>query len=221
MRLKALQPTYRANPEVLRQLAHINLMAVVGPTGAGKSTVVKQTGLPFVVGDTTRSPRENEIQGRDYNFRSDPEAMLREIEQGEFVQFVVQRDTEVYGTKASSYPATGSCAMSVLASEMPKFLSLGFRSVIPIYVVPPNHSEWMHRIAAHKDKDLDARLTEAKDSLSVVLDDPQYVFIINDELASAVGQMQDIARGVIDPNNSARARASARTLYEHLQKVIR
>lgn len=221
LRLKALQSTYRANPEVLRQLSHINLLAVVGPTGAGKSTVVRQSGLPFVVGDTTRAPRENEIQGRDYNFRTDAEAMLREIERGEFVQFVVQRETEVYGTKASSYPSTGACAMSVLASEMSKFLDLGFGSVTPIYMVPPNHTEWMHRIAAHKDKDLDARLMEAKESLSVALEDPKYVYIINDDLASAVEQMKSIARGVIDPNASARAKTSAKMLFEHLEKVIR
>lgn len=221
LRLKALQATYRANPEVLKQLSHINLIAVVGPTGAGKSTVTRQSGLPYVVGDTTRPIRDGEVQGRDYNFRTDPEALLREIERGEFVQFVVQRETEVYGTKSTSFPSSGACAMSVLASEIPKFMQLGFGSVTPVYIVPPNHSEWMRRIASHRDKDLDARLMEAKESLQEALNDPQYVFILNDDVNAAVAVMRSIAQGSVDRNASARAKSSATTLFEHLQKVIR
>jgi guanylate kinase len=220
-RVRGLQDTYRANEQVQSQLSHIKLIAVVGPTGAGKSTVVRQSGLPFVVGDTTRAPREGEIQGRDYNFRSDLNNMLAEIERGEFVQFVVQRETEIYGTKASSYPASGVCAMSVLASVLPVFRKIGFASVTPVYIVPPSHTEWMHRISAHRDKDLESRLLEAKDSLAVALNDPSYVFILNDDLSSAVASLQAVARGSVDQTASAHARSSANTLYGFLQKVIR
>lgn len=220
-RLKSLQVTYRPNPDVLAQLGHINLLAIVGPTGAGKSTVVKQSGLPFVIGDTTRPPREGEVHGRDYNFRSDPLSVLEEVERGEFVQFVIQRETEMYGTKASSYPSSGVCAMSILSSALPRFRELGFGSVTPVYIVPPNNTEWMHRIAAHRDRDLEARLMEAKESLVAALNDPQYIFILNDELPRAAAVMREIAAGGIDHTASARARSSANTLYEHLQKAIK
>ncbi|MDQ3123915.1 MAG: hypothetical protein M3Q14_04515 [bacterium] len=220
-KLRDLQPGYRANPNVIAQLSHINLLTVVGPTGAGKSTIVRQSGLPFVVGDTTRPPREGEIQGRDYNFRTDLDNLSAEIERGEFVQYVVQRETEIYGTKASSYPSAGACIMSVLATALMDFKTLGFGSVRPIYVVPPNHSEWMRRISAHRDKDLEARLLEAKASLMAALNDPSYVFILNDNLDTAVGLLHSIARGSVDMNESSRARTSAATLFEHLQKVIR
>lgn len=219
--LKQKQSTYHANEAVIAQLAHIKLIAVVGPTGAGKSTVVRQSGLPFVIGDTTRAPRDGEIQGRDYNFRSDLNNLMSEIEQGEFVQYVVQRETEVYGTKASSFPASGVCAMSLIASALPMFRSLGFASVIPVYIVPPSHTEWMRRISAHKDKDLESRLLEAKESLRVALADASYVFILNDDLGSAVASLQAVARGAVDQTASARARTAAATLYEHLQRTIR
>lgn len=220
-RAAGLQAAYKANEQVLAQLKAVTLIAVVGPTGAGKSTVVRHSGLPFVIGDTTRAPREGEIQGRDYNFRTDLNNMVAEIERGEFVQFVTQRGTEIYGTKASSYPASGACAMSVLASVLPVFRSLGFASVIPVYVVPPNHSEWMRRISAHRDRDLESRLLEAKESLQVALNDPSYVFILNDDLNSAVAALQAVARGTVNQTDSARARSAAKTLYEHLQRVIR
>lgn len=220
-RVRQLQADYTANPQVIAQLSHLSLIAVVGPTGAGKSTVVRSSGLPFVIGDTTRAPREGEIQGRDYNFRTDLNNLLSEIERGEFVQFVVQRETEVYGTKASSYPASGVCAMSILASVLPVFRNLGFASVVPVYIVPPSHSEWMRRISAHRDRDLEARLLEAKDSLQAALTDPTYVFILNDDLNSAIAALQQVARGSVNQTASARARAQASTLYEYLQKVIR
>ena len=129
--LSNMQADYKPNDNVLNQLEHISLIAVVGPTGAGKSTLVRRSGLPFVIGDTTRAPRDGEIQGRDYNFRSDIGNLVQEIQDGEFVQYVVQRETEVYGTKASSYPPSGACAMSIVASALPQFRTLGFSTIIP------------------------------------------------------------------------------------------
>lgn len=219
--LTSKQSDYQANEAVMTQLAHIKLIAVVGPTGAGKSTVVKHSGLPYVIGDTTRAPREGEIQGRDYNFRTDLDNLMGEIERGEFVQYVVQRGTEVYGTKASSYPASGVCVMSLLASALQRFRQVGFASVIPVYIVPPNHTEWMKRISAHRDKDLESRLMEAKESLHAALTDSSYVFILNDDLGSAVASLQAIARGSVDQTASARARTAANNLYEMLQRTIR
>lgn len=220
-RVAELQSSYKANESVMQQLAHIKLLAVVGPTGAGKSTVVRQSGLPFVIGDTTRTPRDGEIQGRDYVFRTDLNNLLKEIENGDYVQFVVERGTEIYGTRVSSYPSNGSCTMSVMAAELPKMRKLGFASVVPVYIVPPSHTEWMHRISAHRDKDLEARLLEAKESLKVALSDSSYVFILNDNLDAAVDALRAVARGSINQTESARARSAASTLYEHLQKVIR
>lgn len=220
-KLAELQQSYTPNEGVLNQLSHINLIAVVGPTGAGKSTLVKRSGLPFVIGDTTRNPRDGEIQGRDYNFRADLANIVSEIEAGEFVQFVVQRGSEVYGTKATSYPPSGACAMSLVASSLPRFRELGFASITPVYVVPPNHTEWMKRISNHRDKDLESRLVEAKESLRVALADSSYVFVVNDELESAVALLKAIVRGSIDQTASAKARVSANILYDHIQRVIR
>lgn len=220
-KVSSLLPAYKANPEVLNHLASVNLIALVGPTGAGKSTVCRRSGIPYVIGDTTRAPRDGEVHGRDYNFRTDFDAVLKEIEAGEYVQLVVQRGNEIYGTKAASFPSSGACAMSIIASVIPEFKQLGFGIVRPVYVVPPNHTEWMHRIAAHKDKDLESRLLEAKDSLSIALKDPSYVFLLNDNLDSAVDQLRKIAAGDVDQMLSNRARSAASQLYEHLQKVIR
>ena len=220
-RAQSLQADYKANEAVLAQLASIKLIALVGPSGAGKSTISRRTGLPYVVGDTTRQMREGESQGIDYHFRTDFETVNKEIESGEYVQFVIQRGTEIYGTKASSFPPNGACIMSVLASVVPMFKTLGFGSVVPVYIVPPDYSEWMRRLSAHRDKDLEARLLEAKESLQLALADQEYVFVLNDDMNTAITALQNVARGNIDTTSSARARSLANTLYGHLEKVIK
>lgn len=216
-----LLPAYKANDDVIKQLASVRLIALVGPTGAGKSTVCKKSGIAYVVGDTTRAPRSGETPGMDYNFRTDLQDMLAEIERGEYVQLVVQRQTEVYGTKASSFPIDKICAMSIIASVIPHFKALGFGLVLPVYITPPSYSEWMRRIAAHHDRDLEGRLMEAKDSLGIALADPSYVFLLNDDLEKATQDLRNIAAGKIDKIASARARSAASSLYEQLQKAIR
>jgi guanylate kinase len=217
----ALQVQYTANEQVREQLAKVDLLAIVGPTGVGKSTMTHRAGIPYVLSDVTREARQGEVNGIDYNFRADYDALLAEIQAGQFVQYVVQRNGEFYGTKATSYVAEGPCVMSVIATAVPSFKLLGFRSLRPVYIVPPSHTEWMHRISSHRDKDLESRLLEAKESMSFALTDPSYSFLLNDDLDHAVQTLHEIAHGTVDAGLSARARSVANTIYEHLQKVIK
>jgi guanylate kinase len=216
-----LQQSYRPSAETLAHLAQVDLVAVVGPTGVGKSTMTHRAGIPYILSDVTRPPRSGEVDGVDYNFRADLNALLTEIQSGQFVQYVVERNGEFYGTRASSYPAEGPCAMSVIATAMPTFKVLGFHSVRPVFIVPPSHTEWMHRISSHRDKDLEGRLLEAKESLSIALTDPMYTFLLNDNLEEAVVTLKNIAAGKTDAGLSVRARNAANELYSHLQKLIR
>ena len=73
------------------------LIIISGPSGAGKSTVVRrllsECELPLVlsVSATTRSPRPDEIDGKDYFFIGEEEFTQRR-EAGEFLEF-----KEVFG----------------------------------------------------------------------------------------------------------------------------
>jgi guanylate kinase len=69
------------------------LIVISGPSGVGKDSVVqsmKARGLPFhfVITITTREPRENEVDGRDYFFVS-KEEFARMIEKDEFFEWAV------------------------------------------------------------------------------------------------------------------------------------
>src|SRR5581483_7190295 len=67
------------------------LIVLAGPSGVGKSTVVKAlrpelTRLHFSVSATTRAPRPGEVEGRDYHFVDDAE-FDRMIADGELLEW--------------------------------------------------------------------------------------------------------------------------------------
>ncbi len=67
-----------------------NLIVISGPSGVGKSTLVRRAmaelpDLRFSVSCTTRTPREGEADGVSYYFLSDEE-FSRKLENGEFLE---------------------------------------------------------------------------------------------------------------------------------------
>jgi guanylate kinase len=69
------------------------LIVISGPSGVGKDTVIqrmKERNLPihFVVTAATRSPRPNEIHGRDYFFYSHDE-FAEMIDKGELLEYAI------------------------------------------------------------------------------------------------------------------------------------
>jgi len=192
-----LQGKYTVNPAVRFRLEQLNLIAVVGATGVGKTTIIEQSGLPYVVSDVTREPRKHEENGKEYNFRSNYDEIWSELEAGEFVQYVITESPDFYGTKLNSYPQNGPCAMAVLANHIPHFKSLGFKRFTQVYIIPPDYDVWMKRVANERLSDLKARLQEARQSLEIALSDSSYIFLVNDKLAEAVNQFRNISMGTL------------------------
>ncbi len=214
---RKLAPTYVANPAVLKQLAQVDLVALVGPTGVGKTTIIESLGLPYVPSDVSRPARQNEKDGHEYFFRDDYFKMLDQIKAGEYVQFLVSNSGEFYGTRANSYPASGPATMAIIARAIPNFRKLGFKSIKPIYILPPGYAEWMHRIGTRRVVDLQGRMAEAAESLPMALADPDYTFVLNDDLQLATQEVITIMNGgKINEHRTMLARSSADLLFGRL-----
>ncbi|GIX98865.1 guanylate kinase [Caerostris extrusa] len=77
-------------------------IAVCGPSGSGKSTLLKRLlaeykdYVDFSTSHTTRKPRPNEIDGKDYHFVS-REEMQKAIANGEFLEYA-EFSGNIYGT---------------------------------------------------------------------------------------------------------------------------
>ncbi len=77
------------------------LFVIAAPSGAGKTSLVKALmekapQLRFSVSYTTRKPRPNEVDGRDYHFVT-PERFLAMARDGEFLEYASVFDN-YYGT---------------------------------------------------------------------------------------------------------------------------
>lgn len=65
------------------------LFVIVGPSGSGKTTlshIFNDLGVPKVISSTTRLPRPNEEDGKDYNFMT-VESFQKSIKNNEFIEY--------------------------------------------------------------------------------------------------------------------------------------
>jgi len=208
---------YQPSESTRQRLAQVDLVAVVGPTGVGKTSILDKLDVQQVKSDVTRHKRDGEKDDRNYHFRDDFDAMADSICAGEYAQFLVSRSGEFYGTHKDSYPQQGICAMAIVAEVIDVFRALGFRSVKVIYIMPPSYVEWMHRIGTSRHKDIHQRLEESVQSITIALKDPEYHFVLNDDLDTAVEEVQKIIQGEpIDEHRASLARQTTGLLLKKL-----
>jgi guanylate kinase len=74
----------------------ILLVVLQGPSASGKTTIQSKLGLPRIVTWTSRLPREGEIDGVDYYFKTKDE-MQRLYEQGQMIEMTEYHEN-FYGT---------------------------------------------------------------------------------------------------------------------------
>ena len=214
---RKLQETYVTSPTVKERLKQVRLLALVGPTGVGKTTLINELELSVVKSDVTRHMRDGEKNNENYHFRDDYLQILNEIKNGQFAQFVVSDAGDFYGTHIEAYPENGWCAMAVYATAIPMFRALGFQKIVPVYIMPPGYVEWMRRIGAQRENDINARIQEAIVSIKTALADTDYKFILNDNVELAVKDLRAImSEQTPDAHRAILARETADILLERL-----
>lgn len=147
------------------------LVVVSGPSGVGKTTVVKELlkldGFARSVSATTRAPRPGEIDGRDYFFWPE-EKFEKEAASGGFLEharIVGHR----YGTPAAAVEAmVAQGKIVILAIDVQGFDALrrAGRPFVGIFLMPPSVEELRRRIEGRADtKDVEARMARAMDEM--------------------------------------------------------
>lgn len=218
--LNRLVKLYQPNREVHDRLSGITMIPVVGPTGVGKTTLIKNSGIPLAVSDATRDPRPGEIHGVDNFFRKDFDAIIKEIKNGEFVQIAIGSEGDFKGTIMSRYPSSGPVAAPITAVAVPNFYNLGFESVVPVFVVPPTFKEWERRMQARKASESPElfanRMIEARQSFATALADDRYQFIISDDMQQARDDFLAAISWTYPPGQSRTARNVAQKISRQL-----
>jgi guanylate kinase len=176
------------------------LYVVSAPSGAGKTSLVKalmqrEPGIRFSVSYTTRKPRPNEVDGRDYHFVT-MERFAEMIARDEFLEHAQVFDN-FYGTGARAVEAALANGERLLL-EIDWQGAAQVRARLPearsIFILPPSRTSLEQRLKA-RSTDTDAviarRLKDAAHDLAHWADF-DYV-VINDRFDEALLDLQAIA----------------------------
>ncbi len=175
------------------------LVVISAPSGAGKTTVCKKLldefpDLHFSVSFTTRPPRGDEKEGRDYHFISVEEFRDR-IEKGEFVEWE-ELYGHFYGTSRREIEGSIMDNRDVLLDIDTK----GARNVKKIYpdgvfvfIMPPSAQELKQRLKKRGSETEDTIKVRFERAMEEIRENEWYDYVIfNDILLDSVHIMRSI-----------------------------
>ena len=175
------------------------LFVVSGPSGAGKGTVCKalrekRPDLKLSVSATTRQPREGELEGVHYFFKTQEEfAAMRE--RGEFLEWA-QVYGNCYGTPVSFVKKTledGADMLLEIDIQGALNVKKAFPDAVTVFIVPPSLAILRKRLAdrgTETEESLAIRCAAAEKELAFM--DQYDYFVVNGELQTAVDEVNAI-----------------------------
>jgi len=192
------------------------------PSGAGKTTIAAailkgRKDIGYSVSCTTRTPREGEVDGKDYYFLSRVE-FIRRMNEGAFAESA-EVHGNLYGTLKSEIQRVLNSGRHVLMDvdiQGAALLRRAFPAVVTIFILPPSGEVMLDRLRRRKTEDKEAivrRLESALQELQAV-DDYEYV-VVNDVLEDSVRRVASI----IDAEVVSRERVAG--LREQVASLIR
>lgn len=176
-----------------------NLVIISGFSGAGKGTVVKGLMARYdcyalSVSATTRAPREGEVNGREYFFktREEFEEMIRQDALYEYAQYV----SNYYGTpKAYVQEQLDAGKDVILEIEVQGALKVKEKNpkALLLFVTPPSAEELKKRLqgrGTETEEVINKRMRRAADE-SELMDRYEYL-VINDQLEKCVEEVHQL-----------------------------
>jgi guanylate kinase len=182
------------------------LFVICGPSGVGKSTILKRVmpkfgdRMTFSVSATTREPREGEVHGVDYEFRTRGqfEEMIRAgllLEHAEFAGNLYGTPLPYVYTKLKSGVSVvldveiqGVQQVKAIVDRHMRFTA----PVVCVFLAPPSRRSLVERLEARGEGDSARRLEEALPCVQGARIFDYYV--VNDDLEAACDALEAIFR---------------------------
>ena len=165
-----------------------NVYVVAAPSGAGKSSLVKalmelDAAVRPSVSHTTRPPRGQEKDGREYHFVSD-EAFDALIQQEAFLEWATVHGHR-YGTSRDSIEqriAQGADVVLEIDYQGALQIKKIFANAVLIFILPPSWDELRSRLQNRGEDSLDVIETRLKNAAHEMSQAPKFDFVIINEL---------------------------------------
>ncbi|MEG0949876.1 MAG: guanylate kinase [Bacteroidales bacterium] len=183
------------------------LIIFSAPSGSGKSTIINYLltqglNLAFSVSATSRSPRGEEQNGKEYYFLS-PDEFRQRIANDEFLEYEEVYTDKFYGTLKSEVDRLTSEGKNVIFDvdvlggvNIKKYYG---NRALSVFIQPPSVEELRKRLvgrATDAPEVIEKRIERAEFELSFA---PQFdVVIVNDDLNKAQNETFEVIRAFID-----------------------
>jgi len=175
------------------------LFVVSAPSGTGKTTLcremtIKLPNLTHYVSYTTRSPRPNEVDGREYFFVN--ETRFREmIERNEFAEWA-EVHGNLYGTHNGhllDIMNRGEDILLDIDSQGAIQMKKRFKDGVFIYILPPSFEVLKSRLTdrgSDSAEEIRKRLKKAKEEIWNYRE--YYYIVVNDDFEKALNDLESI-----------------------------
>ncbi|WP_432280470.1 guanylate kinase [Tropicimonas omnivorans] len=179
------------------------LIILSSPSGAGKSTLARRLmrwdpDLSFSVSATTRAPREGEVEGREYFFRS-REAFEEVVARGDMLEHA-EVFGHFYGSPRQPVEEAISAGRDVLfdidwqGGQQIRNSVLG-KHTLSLFILPPSIPELERRLrsrAQDTDEVISGRMKKSRDEISHW---PEYDYVlVNDDLDETESKLKTIVQ---------------------------
>jgi guanylate kinase len=189
------------------------LIVFSAPSGSGKTTIVRylleqeSLNLEFSVSATSRKPRGDEKEGRDYYFIS-TEQFKKHMKNDDFLEWEEVYRDNFYGTLKSEIERIWALGKNVIF-DIDVVGGLRIKKKYPeitlaVFVKPPSVDELKIRLKNRKtesDEKINMRIAKASIEMATA---PQFDYIIvNNELPKALKEANDlVARFIMEKDTS-------------------
>ncbi len=203
------------------------IVILSSPSGAGKTTLVKllseKKKFSISVSHTTRKPRSNEVNGKDYFFVND-KSFKKLIKDNEFLEYA-KVFNNFYGTSKKPVLENLSSGKNVIfdidwqGTKQIKSKNIKYK-IITFFVLPPSKEILYERLSNRDMKDKLIASERMKDFYRDVKHWEDYDFVvINDNLKKCFNEISKIIDNIFSTKKSE-IKYDKNLILNHVEKLI-